>query len=194
MKIFLLTHEREVHRATNTGAIALDNANEIVERILWQRLDPNKILTQLIENNQAILLYSKGSSSAVSSELPIEKSASIPLKTPSEMPAVTPLAIASDVPSAMPIEKLEDYENIIIIDSTWQEAKKIYNHSPYLKNAPQFTLKTTNDSLYKLRANQPKGGLCTIECIIEVLRIKGRDKIASELSLKFEQFNSHARN
>ena len=84
---------------------------------------------------------------------------------------------------------IEEYENIIIIDSTWQEAKKIFNHSPYLKNAPQFTLKTTNDSLYKLRANQPKGGLCTIECIIEVLRMKGQDKMAADLSLKFAQFN-----
>ena len=46
-----------------------------------------------------------------------------------------------------------------------------------------------NDSLYKLRANQPEGGLCTIECIIEVLKIKGQDKMATELSLKFDQFN-----
>ena len=84
---------------------------------------------------------------------------------------------------------VEAYENIIIIDSTWQEANKIFNQSAYLKSAPQFTLKTTNDSLYKLRANQPKGGLCTIECIIEVLRLKGQDKLAAELSLKFEQFN-----
>ncbi|MBL4898998.1 MAG: DTW domain-containing protein, partial [Colwellia sp.] len=54
---------------------------------------------------------------------------------------------------------------------------------------PQFTLKMVNNSLYKLRANQPKGGLCTIECIIEVLRLKGQNKMAAELSIKFEQFN-----
>jgi DTW domain-containing protein YfiP len=150
MKIFLLTHERELNRVTNTGSLAIDDSNEMVERILWDRVNPNKGLTKLIENNQALLLYSKGESS-----------------------------------SAI----IQEYENIIIIDATWQESQKIFNQSAYLKSAPQFTLNTPNDSLYKLRANQPKGGLCTIECIIEVLRIKGENKIASELALKFEQFN-----
>ena len=150
MKIFLLTHERELNRVTNTGSLAIDDSNEMVERILWDRVNPNKGLTKLIENNQALLLYSKGESS-----------------------------------SAI----IQAYENIVIIDSTWQESQKIFNQSAYLKSAPQFTLNTPNDSLYKLRANQPKGGLCTIECIIEVLRTKGENKIASELALKFEQFN-----
>jgi len=154
MKIFLLTHERELHRATNTGAIALESANEVVERVLWERVNPNKDLTRLIENNEAVLLYSKAESS-----------------------------------SAVSKPTIEEYENIIIIDGTWQEAKKIFNQSSYLKNAPQFTLKTANASLYNLRANQPKGGLCTVECIIEVLRLKGQHKVAAELSLKFEQFN-----
>lgn len=150
MKIFLLTHERELHRATNTGSLAIEDSNIIVERIVWERVNPNKALTRLIEDNEALLLYSKAESS-----------------------------------SAI----IEEYENIIIIDGTWQESQKIFNQSAYLKNAPQFTLKTQHDSLYKLRGNQPKGGLCTIECIIEVLRIKGQDKLASELSLKFDQFN-----
>lgn len=150
MKIFLLTHERELHRATNTGSLAINDAKGIVERILWERVNPNKELTKLIENNQALLLYSKGESST---------------------------AI------------VEEYDNIIIIDGTWQESQKIFNHSPYLKNAPQFTLQTSNDSSYKLRANQPKGGLCTIECIIEVLKIKGENELAVELATKFEQFN-----
>lgn len=156
MKIYLLTHERELHRATNTGSLAIGNSNNLVERILWQRVNPNKDLTRLIENNEAVLLYSKGEScSAISSA------------------------------------EIEAYENIIIIDGTWQESKKIFNQSPYLKMAPHFTLKTENDSLYKLRANQPKGGLCTIECIIEVLKMKGQYKITTELLAKFEQFNSY---
>ena len=154
MKIFLLTHERELHRGTNTGSLAIEDSNNIVERILWERVNPNKDLTRLIENNEAVLFYSKGeTSSAVSSAV------------------------------------IEEYENIIIIDGTWQESKKIFNQSAYLKNAPHFTLKTANGSLYKLRANQPKGGLCTIECIIEVLRIKGQHEMAADLSLKFNQFN-----
>jgi len=166
MKIFLLTHERELHRKTNTGSLALDGANKIVERILWERVNPNKDLIRLIENHEAVLLYSKGESSSVI------------LSETSSGPS-----------SADSLEKIEGYENIIIIDATWQESQKIFNQSVYLKNALRVMLKTNIDSRYKLRANQPKGGLCTIECIIEVLKIKGRNKLASKLSLKFEHFN-----
>jgi len=179
MKIFLLTHERELHRGTNTGSLAIDNSNDIVERILWERIKPNKDLIALIDNNKALLLYSNGQSS---------------LEVLSALPSTVSLAISSAELSAISLAEsqasIQSYENIIIIDSTWQEAQKIFNHSPYLKNAPQFTLKTPIDSLYKLRANQPKGGLCTIECIIEVLKMKGQHKIASELAVKFEQFNN----
>lgn len=168
MKIILLTHERELHRATNTGSLAIENTNNIVERIVWERVNPSKALTQLIESNSAALLYSKA------------------------IPSESPLTISSEVTPAKPVLsplKLEAYENIIIIDGTWQEAKKIFNQSPYLKAAPHFTLKTETNSLYKLRANQLEGGLCTIECIIEVLKLKGQNKIAAELIEKFDQFN-----
>ena len=177
MKIFLLTHEREMRRATNTGAIAIENDHNIVERILWNRVNPNIQLTQLIENNEAALLYSKRELSAT--EPTAEQHAESELS-----PTVS--KVVSNVIAKV---KIEEYDNIIIIDSTWQEAQKIFNQSAYLKAAPQFTLNVANDSSYKLRANQPKGGLCTIECIIEVLRLKGQDKIAAELLLKFEQFN-----
>ncbi|MGB2742709.1 MAG: tRNA-uridine aminocarboxypropyltransferase [Cognaticolwellia sp.] len=162
MKIILLTHERELHRKTNTGALAIESSNSIVERIVWERLSPNKELIRLIENNEAVLLYSKSDSSTGE-----------------------PLLVDHEL---LPV-KIEAYDNIIIIDATWQESKKIFNQSPYLKNAARFSFKTTNDSLYTLRANQPKGGLCTIECIIEILKLKGHDKMANALSLKFIQFN-----
>jgi DTW domain-containing protein YfiP len=163
MKIILLTHERELQRATNTGSIALEYANGLVERIIWQRVNPDSSLIRLIENNEAVLLYSNKNSS---------------------------LAETSEQPLTSVSVNIEDYDNIIIIDSTWQEAQKIFNQSLYLKSAPQFTLQVTNRSLYKLRANQPKGGLCTIECIIEVLRLKGQIDKAAELSLEFEKFNN----
>ena len=172
MKIFLLTHERELRRVTNTGALALDHANEIVERILWERKKPNKDLIRLIENYEAVLLYSKGdSSSALSSEI---------ITTTETSPSLSP---------AVPSTRIEEYENIIIIDSTWQEAQKIFNKSPYLKQAPLLTLKPSKSSTYTLRRNQPEGGLCTIECIIEILKLKGQDELAAELALKFEHFN-----
>jgi len=150
MKIFLLTHKRELDRATNTGSIALNNSDNIVERVLWQRTKPNNDILRLIDNNEALLLYSKGNAE----------------------PAI-----------------IQDYENIIIIDSTWQEAQKIVNKSEYLKKIPRATLKITSGSNYTLRRNQTEGGLCTIECIVEVLRIKGENELASKLEKEFAIFN-----
>ena len=131
MKIILLTHERELHRGTNTGSLAIDDSNDIVERILWERVNPNKDLTKLIENNEALLLYSKGESS-------------------SEISSTVSSSESSAMSSANSSTSIQDYENIIIIDGTWQESQKIFNHSPYLKIAPKFTLKTANDSTYIL--------------------------------------------
>ena len=150
MKLFLLTHEQELNKPTNTGSIALQNGGGVVERILWQRVNPNRELVKLIDNNEALLLY------------PGEDENNV---------------------------KIEDYENIIIIDSTWQESRKILNKSSYLKNAPRANLKVSVDSAYQLRRNQVPGGLCTIECVIEVLKIKGDNRLALKLENKFLQFN-----
>jgi len=150
MKIYLLTHERELDRKSNTGQLAIEPANSVVERVVWERVKPNKQLLKLIDTEQALLIYTKGDG----------KNAAI-----------------------------EDFENIIIIDSTWQEAQKIFNKSPYLKKMPRALIETQGNSQYKLRRNQPAGGLCTIECIIEILKVKGKDELAEQLALEFEQFN-----
>lgn len=152
MNIFLLTHKREYDRKTNTGSLAVQYSNGIVESILWDRVNPNKKILDMLEKNEALLMYPKSDS---------EQS------------------------------NIEEYENIIVLDGTWQEAQKIYNKSPYLKSAPKAMLYTTKTSDYKLRRNQPDGGLCTIECVIEILNIKGHNELASKLKTEFEQFNGN---
>lgn len=151
MKIILLTHEREIDRNTNTGRLAIKSTHGLVERIIWDRVNPDKKLLELIESNTTTLLY--------------------PNKE------ATPLSLAS-------------IENIVIIDATWQEARKIYNKSPYLKAISKTTLSTKTTSQYILRRNQPQSGLCTIECIIEILKLKGEDHLANKLIEKFEYFNN----
>ena len=84
---------------------------------------------------------------------------------------------------------LHDVETIIILDGTWQEAKKIYNKSSYLQNARAASLAATTSSRFALRRNQIVGGLCTLECIIELCKIKGLDELATTLAAAFEQFN-----
>jgi len=151
MKIFLLTHERELLRPSNTGVLAQSIAPEIVKRIIWARNTPNPALLSAINNKNAVLLY------------------------------------PTDDTDAAPIES---FENIILLDATWQEARKMFNHSPYLKNLPKAHIKPRQVSQYQLRRNQPEGGLCTAECVVEILIAKNHIDIAERLDTAFGIFNS----
>lgn len=85
---------------------------------------------------------------------------------------------------------LADFKHFIIIDGTWHEARKIHQRSPYLQKVRRFCLKTAEESVYNLRKNQKKSGLCTAECVIEILRKTG--KIA-EAELLQESFLAYIR-
>lgn len=151
MKIFLLTHERELLRTSNTGVLAQSVAPEIVERIVWARNAPNSSLLDTINHENTVLLY--------------------------------PVDDEDDAP-------IESFENFILLDATWQEARKMFNHSPYLKSLPRAHIKPRQVSQYQLRRNQPEGGLCTAECVADILIAKNHIDIAERLDAAFTIFNS----
>lgn len=76
----------------------------------------------------------------------------------------------------------------ILIDGTWHEARKIHQRSPYLQKIRRICLHTSEKSAYNLRKNQKEACLCTAECVIEVLRLAGRDAEADELYERFLAF------
>lgn len=86
------------------------------------------------------------------------------------------------------IEDIGAVEHFIILDGTWQEAQKIYNKSPYLKQAKWHALTDIPTSKYNLRRNQKENGLCTAECAIEVLKRTNNPIAAAQLSEKFDHF------
>jgi len=84
-----------------------------------------------------------------------------------------------------PVQNIKEFEIFILIDSTWQEARKMFNRSPYLQNLPRIQLTPEHGSQYNLRRNQLKDGLCTAECVIELLRAKSYFKLRDELNCAF---------
>ncbi len=85
-------------------------------------------------------------------------------------------------------EQLDDLTGIsqfILIDSTWHEARKIHQRSPYLQKVRRVSLKPSGTSRYNLRKNQRESGLCTAECVIEILRSTGHDAVAEQLEQLF---------
>ncbi|RYV02017.1 DTW domain-containing protein [Shewanella sp. OPT22] len=81
-----------------------------------------------------------------------------------------------------------DFDSYIVLDGTWQEAQKIYNKSSYLKNLPKVKIEASTKSIYQLRRNQKPNGLCTAECVIELLKAKGIVSTAEQLQSEFEAF------
>ena len=83
---------------------------------------------------------------------------------------------------------LSGISQFIIIDSTWHEARKIHQRSPYLLKARRVSLKPSGKSRYNLRKNQKESGLCTAECAIEILRSTGKQELADTLEERFLKF------
>lgn len=84
-----------------------------------------------------------------------------------------------------PAGDLNGISQVIIIDGTWHEARKIHQRSPYLQRVPRVTLQPRGPSRYNLRKNQKAAGLCTAECVIEILRNVGDHLTADALEERF---------
>lgn len=82
----------------------------------------------------------------------------------------------------------EHISNFVLLDGTWQETRKIYNHSPYLNRFPSFRLNTRQASHYHLRRNQIAGGLCTAEVVMEILKLKHEQSMLEKLTQEFKHF------
>jgi DTW domain-containing protein YfiP len=85
-------------------------------------------------------------------------------------------------------DDLTGIRQIILIDGTWQEARKIHQRSPYLHLLRRVCLKTAEKSVYSLRKNQKEFGLCTAECVIDILRSTGDISQAERLQESFLTF------
>lgn len=172
MKIVLLTHERELSRPTNTGRLALANFPEHCKQVTWSRVNPDSALKQSCETGQALLMF--------------------PAKD--ETNNDTEEVVTATKPTWTSYSGLEQIEaaeqkQIIILDATWQEARKMMRQSPYLQQADRLALSSAGDSSYQLRRNQLEGGLCTIECVQLLFRQAGMLKQAEQLEVAYTLLN-----
>ena len=87
-----------------------------------------------------------------------------------------------------PAGDLTGIQQIILIDSTWHEARRIHQRSPYLQKVRRICLKPVEKSRYNLRKNQKESGLCTAECVMEILLNTGNSIDAERLRERFLTF------
>ncbi len=163
MEIVLLTHERELDRLTNSGQLALAAFPQYCRRVTWSRTQPDLQLQQACETQQALLLFPE---------------------TEGLFPETEEQAI-----SHQGDELILSQQQIIILDATWQEARKMVRQSPYLQQVQRFTLCGQQSSQYQLRRNQLTDGLCTVECVQAIFLQLNMQAEAEQLQQDFELFN-----
>ncbi|MET4694838.1 tRNA-uridine aminocarboxypropyltransferase [Endozoicomonas lisbonensis] len=79
----------------------------------------------------------------------------------------------------------------ILLDATWQQARKMYRQSPYLHSLPLISLNNVPESGYSLRRNQQAGHLCTAEVAAEVLKNVGMPEASRRLHQSVSDFCNH---
>ncbi len=100
----------------------------------------------------------------------------------------TQTALLYPSPDAEEAIDITQIENFVLLDGTWQEARKMYQKSNYLLNAQKLTLEIEKPSIYTLRRNQRVGGLCTAEVVQEILMLKGETERAKLLEERLQHF------
>ncbi|OAJ94342.1 tRNA-uridine aminocarboxypropyltransferase [Vibrio bivalvicida] len=154
----LLTHENEATRETNTGQW-LDKSLSSTSVHIWQRTQPcDKLLAMLQSEKYQAYLLFPGDKSV----------------------AVTQAVAQAKQNSKTPL--------FIVLDGTWQEAKKMLRKSHWLKVLPLIRINPTKNSSYQLRRNQEQGHLCTIEVGCEILKEVGQTEQANQLLTFFDHY------
>ncbi len=100
---------------------------------------------------------------------------------------VYPSAQAITLDVTAPQLSLDDFSQIVVLDATWQLARKMFNQSPYLQQIPAIQLVGAAPSSYQLRRNQQQLGWCTAEIGIQLLNLLG--KPSANLVDLYQQFN-----
>ncbi|AVT49654.1 tRNA-uridine aminocarboxypropyltransferase [Shewanella baltica] len=185
MQIILLTHERELSRNTNTGQLALAAFPEEVKSIVWSRTAPDNDLVAMLASQQAKLLFP---ASDTEPAVPIDQNA---LDTDLAESTLSNAQMLLAPAQSTLIAEQRMPSQVVILDATWQEARKMLRQSAYLKTAARVSLPPLMpESAFILRRNQQEGGLCTAECIIALWRQCGRVEQATLLASLFTELNS----
>lgn len=154
----LLTHENELKRDTNTGQW-LDKSLSSASVHIWQRTQICHKLKALLDNEQ------------YQAYLLFPSEESLPVADANHQ---------STIHNRQPL--------FIILDATWQEAKKMLRKSPWLTELPHVYINPTHDSHYQLRRNQQTGHLCTLEVGSELLKQAGCSEQANHLLTFFDHY------
>lgn len=154
----LLTHERELKRPTNTG----------------------RLIKMVMPDNTTIYEWKR-------KELPVELIKKIESEE-YEAILVFPMESKGNKINTKSTRDSKKKILFILIDGTWQEARKIVKKSPYLLELGIFEFNPIVKSKFVLRRNIDDSHLCTVETAIELLKKVKEMENADILDKYFDRF------
>ncbi|OOF29681.1 tRNA-uridine aminocarboxypropyltransferase [Salinivibrio proteolyticus] len=160
LQCVLVMHENEAARQSNTGKL-VKAALPHTQIEIWQRKQPPQALLDS---------WARGD---VSPWLLFPSDDAIPADRLFAN-AARSVSCADRSVSRAPLQ-------FVVLDATWQQARKMLNKSPWLHRLPRVSLPSTAASQYTLRRNQPPGHLCTSEAVSALLRSQGDVNAATQL-------------
>lgn len=157
-QLWILSSEREVYRPSNTARILKLINPNSTELFLWERTKGPERLISNI-NNEKYTTY---------------------VLFPTENEELENRKVT--------FERTDKIPAFIIIDGTWKEARRIYNKCEFLRGLPIISLEPNFASNYDLRRGAAEGNLCTIEAVIEVLKMSGEIAISRAIEDYYNLF------
>ena len=139
LTLSLITHEKEFERETNTGKWLVNSLPDC-QRYQWKRTEKIPDLIDRLEQPHQVPL----------------------LLFPNQTSQPLGLALKG-------AQECQLTPHFLLLDGTWQEAKKMERKSPWLDNIQRVSFCPSQSSHYQLRKNQQSDSLCTLEVAIELL-------------------------
>ena len=170
--IALLMHRDEILKPTNTGRLLAEAFPEHCLAFEWSRLEPNGELIKILEDpsRQCAVIY--------------------PAKQLRSSIDVTELDTFSCSEGKPAVSRRPTF---ILLDGTWRQAARMFNHSQWLKNIPTLTLPDPDAGGYAVRKSSDSTRLSTAEAAVLLLQHCGQSAAGEHLAHMFTVFNYHCR-
>lgn len=165
--VCLLMADKEPLKPSNTGWLIADVVPD-THAFLWSRTEPDPDMLALLADPQWQPWLVFPADNAQAGQLVVQ-----------ELPATEKDGHNDKRPL------------FVLLDGTWQEARKMYRKSEYLQQLPVLSLQPQQLSRYHLRTAQAAEQLSTAEVMAHCLKQAGDDVAAQALAEWFSRFNRH---
>ncbi|MFD2176564.1 tRNA-uridine aminocarboxypropyltransferase [Veronia pacifica] len=157
----LVMYDDEVLKPSNTGRLIADTVKD-TSGFIWSRTEPDPKMLEILNH-------------------------------PDWQPYVVFPSQYAEPERVVSAPKTEQGKRplFILIDGTWQEAKKIFRKSQWLAHFPVLSIQSSDVSRYKVRTANGENQLATAEVAARVLDLNGESKASTCLDAWFDVFREH---